>query len=114
MRLTTCSFHKKNHKLKHPLVALKPRKFALAFTLGSVLFMLGFAILHGPWNRMSHVGLLFSREARWTELYQGRTGLMVDILTDAKHVFSPERLPFSLAYFGSLGLTLFFAVGVSQ
>jgi hypothetical protein len=33
------------------LVAVKPRKFALAFTLGSLLFMLGFAILHGPWNR---------------------------------------------------------------
>jgi hypothetical protein len=32
-------------------VAIKPRKFALAFTLGSCLFMLGFAILHGPWNR---------------------------------------------------------------
>lgn len=32
-------------------VAIKPRKFALAFTLGSLLFMLGFAILHGPWNR---------------------------------------------------------------
>ena len=34
-------------------VAIKPRKFALAFTLGSLLFMLGFAILHGPWNRKS-------------------------------------------------------------
>lgn len=32
-------------------VAIKPRKFALAFTLGSCLFMLGFAILHGPMNR---------------------------------------------------------------
>lgn len=30
-----------------------------------------------------------------------------------KHICSAERLPFSLAYFGSLGLTLFFAVGVS-
>nr|KIR86415.1 SFT2 domain-containing protein [Cryptococcus tetragattii IND107] len=27
--------------------------FALAFTLGSCLFMLGFAILHGPWNRLT-------------------------------------------------------------
>lgn len=36
-----------------PPVAVKPRKFALAFTLGSILFMLGFAILHGPWNRTS-------------------------------------------------------------
>jgi hypothetical protein len=30
-----------------------------------------------------------------------------------KHICSAERLPFSLAYFGSLALTLFFAVGVS-
>ena len=35
------------------------------------------------------------------------------VCEDVKHVFSPERLLFSLAYFGSLGLTLFFAVGVS-
>jgi hypothetical protein len=33
---------------------------------------------------------------------------------DVKHIFSAERLPFSLAYFGSLGLTLFFAIGVSD
>lgn len=33
--------------------------------------------------------------------------------SDVKHIFSAERLPFSLAYFGSLGLTLFFAIGVS-
>ncbi|WRT69221.1 uncharacterized protein IL334_006205 [Kwoniella shivajii] len=64
-----------------PILAIKPRKFALAFTLGSLLFMLGFAILHGPWNHL-------------------------------KHIMSPERLPFSLAYFGSLGLTLFFAIGI--
>ncbi|WWD21282.1 hypothetical protein CI109_105766 [Kwoniella shandongensis] len=64
-----------------PILAIKPRKFALAFTLGSLLFMLGFAILHGPWNHL-------------------------------KHILSPERIPFSLAYFGSLFLTLFFAVGI--
>ncbi|KAK1922778.1 Got1/Sft2-like family-domain-containing protein [Papiliotrema laurentii] len=64
-----------------PMLAIKPRKFALAFTLGSLLFMLGFAILHGPWNHL-------------------------------KHIMSKERLPFSLAYFGSLALTLFFAIGV--
>ncbi|AAW44385.2 hypothetical protein CNF02190 [Cryptococcus deneoformans JEC21] len=64
-----------------PILAIKPRKFALAFTLGSCLFMLGFAILHGPWNHF-------------------------------KHILSPERIPFSLCYFGSLGLTLFFAIGI--
>lgn len=29
-----------------------------------------------------------------------------------KHLLSPTRLPFTAAYFGSLGLTLYFAVGV--
>lgn len=32
--------------------------------------------------------------------------------TDLKHIMSKERLPFSVAYFGSLGLTLYFALGV--
>lgn len=35
-------------------------------------------------------------------------------LPDLKHICSKERLPFSLAYFGSLGLTLFFSIGVSR
>ena len=29
-----------------------------------------------------------------------------------KHLVSPARIPFTAAYFGSLGLTLYFAVGV--
>ncbi|BGP03214.1 Protein transport protein sft2 [Rhodotorula toruloides] len=62
-----------------PLLALKPRKFVLSFTLGSVLFMAGFAILQGP-------------------------------LAHLKHIFSSERLPFTAAYFGSLILTLIFAL----
>ena len=30
----------------------------------------------------------------------------------AKHLISPSRLPFTIAFFGSMGLTLFFSVGV--
>ncbi|TKA54741.1 hypothetical protein B0A53_02550 [Rhodotorula sp. CCFEE 5036] len=48
-----------------PMLAIKPRKFAVAFSLGSILFM---------------------------------------------HIFSAERLPFTAAYFGSLILTLIFAL----
>ena len=33
---------------------------------------------------------------------------------DLKHITSAERLPFSLAYFGSLALTLYFSIGVSR
>ncbi|WFD31538.1 hypothetical protein MSPP1_002576 [Malassezia sp. CBS 17886] len=65
--------------LTPPILALRPNKFALAFTLGSMLFMVGFAILSGP---IAHV----------------------------KHLVSPTRLPFSLAYFGSMVGTLYFAL----
>ncbi|GAA5875770.1 hypothetical protein JCM3774_006452 [Rhodotorula dairenensis] len=62
-----------------PLLAIKPRKFAVAFSLGSILFMVGFGVLQGP---VAHL----------------------------KHIFSAERLPFTAAYFGSLVLTLIFAL----
>ncbi|KAG8908761.1 protein transport protein sft2 [Tulasnella sp. 403] len=63
-----------------PLLALKPGKFALAFSLGSLLVMFGFAVLVGPINHI-------------------------------KHLASPERLPFSAAYLGSLIATIYFSVG---
>ncbi|EPQ30913.1 uncharacterized protein PFL1_01811 [Pseudozyma flocculosa PF-1] len=66
--------------LSPPILAVRPQKFALAFSLGSLLFMIGFSILSGP---VAHL----------------------------KHILSKERLPFSVAYFGSLGLTIYFAVG---
>ncbi|GAA5948667.1 hypothetical protein JCM10213_004374, partial [Rhodosporidiobolus nylandii] len=62
-----------------PLLAVKPRKFAVSFSLGSILFMVGFAVLSGP-------------------------------LPHLRHIFSKDRLPFTAAYFGSLFLTLFFAL----
>ncbi|CAL1702776.1 unnamed protein product [Somion occarium] len=63
-----------------PLLAIKPAKFALAFSLGSLLVMFGFSVLIGPINHI-------------------------------KHLVSTERLPFSLIYLGSLGLTLYFSLG---
>ncbi|KAK7681755.1 hypothetical protein QCA50_015102 [Cerrena zonata] len=63
-----------------PLLAIKPAKFALAFSLGSLLVMFGFSVLIGPINHL-------------------------------KHLISKERLPFSLTYLASLGLTLYFALG---
>ncbi|KAK9894981.1 SFT2-domain-containing protein [Cystobasidium minutum MCA 4210] len=38
-----------------PMLAIKPRKFAVAFSLGSLLFMLGFAILAGPLAHLKHI-----------------------------------------------------------
>ncbi|CAG7918866.1 unnamed protein product [Penicillium olsonii] len=65
-----------------PVLSLKPRKFAVLWSVGSVLFLLSWAVLMGPWSY-------------------------------AKHLISGARLPFTAAYFGSIALTLYFAIGVS-
>ena len=38
-----------------PMVVLAPTKFAISFTLGSISFMLSFAILEGPWEHFKRV-----------------------------------------------------------
>ncbi|KAF8064190.1 Got1/Sft2-like family-domain-containing protein, partial [Lyophyllum atratum] len=63
-----------------PFLAVRPTKFALSFSLGSLLVMFGFSVLIGPINHL-------------------------------KHLVSAERLPFSVVYFASLGLTLYFSLG---
>lgn len=52
------------------------------WSVGSLLFLLSWAVLMGPW-------------------------------TYARHLVSGPRLPFTAAYFGSIALTLYFAIGVS-
>ncbi|OAA53749.1 Vesicle transport protein, SFT2-like protein [Niveomyces insectorum RCEF 264] len=64
-----------------PIVATRPRKFVILWTLGSVLFLSSFAAVMGPW-------------------------------TYVKHLASTPRLPFTAAYFGSIGLTLYFSIGL--
>ncbi|KAH9922298.1 ER-to-golgi vesicle protein transport Sft2 [Epithele typhae] len=38
-----------------PFIALRPAKFALAFSLGSLLVMFGFSVLIGPLNHLKHL-----------------------------------------------------------
>ncbi|KAF9529077.1 ER-to-golgi vesicle protein transport Sft2 [Crepidotus variabilis] len=38
-----------------PLLAIKPAKFALSFSLGSLLVMFGFSVLIGPLNHIKHL-----------------------------------------------------------
>lgn len=66
-----------------PLLALKPRKFAVLWTLGSVLFIISFGVLQGPLNYLVHL-------------------------------VSPARLPFTVAYFGSIIMTLVFSIGLKS
>ncbi|KAL8756912.1 MAG: hypothetical protein Q9199_002597 [Rusavskia elegans] len=65
-----------------PVLSLKPRKFAILWSLGSMLFLASWAVLMGP-------------------------------LVYAQHLISGPRLPFTAAYFGSITMTLVFAIKVS-
>ncbi|KAL6239753.1 hypothetical protein BDW75DRAFT_66448 [Aspergillus navahoensis] len=64
-----------------PVLSLKPRKFAILWSVGSLLFLLSWAVLMGP-------------------------------MIYARHLISGSRLPFTAAYFGSIAMTLYFAIGL--
>ena len=52
-----------------PLLAIKPRKFAVAFSLGSILFMGGFCVLQGPVGFFKH--LTGAERLPFTAVYVG-------------------------------------------
>jgi hypothetical protein len=52
-----------------PMIALKPQKFALSFTCGSITFMGSFGILKGPWE---HFSSMFAADRMFfTTIYLG-------------------------------------------
>ncbi|KAJ4511319.1 protein transport protein sft2 [Exophiala dermatitidis] len=62
-------------------LSLKPRKFAILWSVGSMLFLASWAFMMGPYQY-------------------------------AQHLISGPRLPFTAAYFGSIVMTIYFAVGL--
>ncbi|KAM3418511.1 Protein transport protein SFT2 [Cercospora zeina] len=64
-----------------PILSLRPRKFAILWTMASLLFLGSWAVMMGP-------------------------------VVYVRHLISQERLPFTATYFGSIALTLYFAVGL--
>lgn len=62
-----------------PVLSLRPRKFAILWSVGSSLFLASFAAVMGPMNYVYHL-------------------------------CSAPRLPFTTAYFGSIVMTLIFAL----
>lgn len=58
----------------------------------------------------------FSHKHRWSVgslLFLLSWAVLMGPLVYAKHLISGSRLPFTAAYFGSIALTLYFAIGVS-
>jgi len=62
-----------------PVLSLRPRKFVILWSVGSVMFLASFAAVMGPTNYI-------------------------------RHLFSGPRIPFTAGYFGSILLTLVFAI----
>jgi len=62
-----------------PVLSLRPRKFVILWSVGSVMFLASFAAVMGPMNYVYHL-------------------------------LSTPRLPFTAGYFGSICLTLVFAI----
>ncbi|KAG6890215.1 hypothetical protein C0995_010226 [Termitomyces sp. Mi166 len=56
-----------------PLLALRPSKFALSFSLGSLLVMFGFSVLIGPINHLKH--LLSAQRLPFSAIYFSSLGL---------------------------------------
>ncbi|KAF8622610.1 hypothetical protein AX15_006868 [Amanita polypyramis BW_CC] len=68
-----------------PLLALKPAKFALSFSLGSMLVMFGFSILIGPINHIKH--LISPERLPFSAVYFSSLGLTLYFSLGAKSYF---------------------------
>ncbi|EXJ58841.1 hypothetical protein A1O7_06271 [Cladophialophora yegresii CBS 114405] len=64
-----------------PVLSLKPRKFVILWSVGSLMFLSSWAVLMGP-------------------------------MQYTMHLISGPRLPFTAAYFGSIIMTIYFAIGL--
>lgn len=69
--------------------------------MGSAFFLASWAVMMGP---MQYRACLFLRQI----------GPPVLTTLPVQHLLSAPRLPFTAAYFGSIALTLYFAVVVSH
>lgn len=71
------------------------------------LFVIAFFLFPIIWVRPTKFATLWSVAS---VLFLSSWAVMMGPMVYARHLMSAERLPFSLAYFGSIALTLFFAL----
>lgn len=97
-----------------PMLALRPAKFALSFRCAAHSGLSSPRLLTPPQPRepARHVRVRRTLRPRVRSSPCARFSVLIGPLNHAKHLISKERLPFSLAYLSSLGLTLYFSLGV--
>lgn len=109
--------------LLFPVLTLKPRKFALLWTLGSVLFVLSFGALQGPMDYCKH---LISRERLpFTVVYFGSIfstlycalilkSTILTLITGFVEIFAVLYYTLSYFPFGAQGFSMVMSLGIRQ
>ena len=95
-----------------PMILFVPSKFALSFTLGSLMFLFAFAILRGP---KTFVTNLLSRERLvFSSAYFGSIGASRRPSCTGCAACSRLRVPAALTLFAALGLQSYLMVMISS
>ncbi|KAK4867982.1 hypothetical protein LT330_007641 [Penicillium expansum] len=68
-----------------PVLSLKPRKFAVLWSVGSVLFLLSWAVLMGPWTYAKH--LVSGSRLPFTAAYFGAIALTLYFAIGRQNLF---------------------------
>ncbi|GME94451.1 unnamed protein product [[Candida] boidinii] len=106
-----------------PVLALKPRKFAMLWTLGSLLFVISFSLLQGPMDYIKH--LLSKERLPFTLIFFGSVfstiycatilkSTILTLITGIIEIFSV--LYYTLSYFpyGAQGFQMLTSMGMRQ
>ena len=98
-----------------PRVDAAGRKVALARRVSTAL-PTAFNSHFFPRRRQRRHAVWLTQCVRWSMgslLFLASWAVLLGPIAYAKHLLSTPRLPFTAVYFGSIALTLYFAIGVS-
>lgn len=97
-----------------PFLALRPAKFALAFRCakGLICDVVAANMILASEACLSCLGASAQRLISALNSCNFSFAVLIGPINHIKHLLSKERLPFTVAYLASLGLTLYFSVGV--
>mgnify|MGYP003362299984 CR=1 FL=1 len=109
--------------LLFPVLSLKPRKFAMLWTLGSMLFVLSFGCLQGPMNYCRH--LISKERLPFTCVFFGSVlatiycasilrSTVLTLITGIIEIFAVLYYTVSYFPFGAQGLNMITSAGVHR
>jgi len=94
------------------LEARKKHRSSTSFDCLKVMVSSSLQIVTSITGRVANLAVIYKRWSFGSVLFLASWAVLMGPVTYAKHLLSTPRLPFSAAYFGSIGLTLYFSIGV--